>query len=190
MCAHMLCFLVLALAWPVVLTRAPDLAFTSSARVSGADMTRVLDPATAYNIIYRWNRFGRITHWTYSEDPEHHVRGMRCAHATFAAELAVPDFFAAYMPVHTMYGINMHKKVCVYNDVITEVSRLDDTALLSEFKSMEISRLQGDTVTTTVEVNYSVPWYFSFLKPRINTYLQDSMEDRIRTMHVGISGDT
>lgn len=189
-CARMLRVLALALAWPAALAGAPDLTFTSSARVPGADMARVLDPATAYNIVYRWNRFGRIMRWTYSEDPEHRVQGMRCAHASFTAELAVPDFFAAYLPVQTMYEINMQKKVCVYNNVITEVSRLQDTAFLSDFKCMEISRLKGHTVTTTADLNYSVPWYLSFLKPKINTYLQKSIEDHLQTMYVGISGDT
>ena len=80
-----------------------------------------------------------------------------------------------------------NKKLCVQGSVPTEFSRVDDVSFFTDFNIIEISRLQGGSVATDVEVYYNVPWYLMFLHSNINAYLQQSVQDRLRIMYDTLS---
>ena len=80
-----------------------------------------------------------------------------------------------------------NKKLCVQGSVLTEFSRVDDVSFFTDFNIIEISRLQGGSVSTDVEVYYNVPWYLMFLQSNINAYLQQSVQDRLRIMYETLS---
>ena len=71
--------------------------------------------------------------------------------------------------------------------MLTEFSRVDDVSFFTDFNIIEISRLQGGSVSTDVEVYYNVPWYLMFLHSNINAYLQQSVQDRLRIMYDTLS---
>ena len=82
-----------------------------------------------------------------------------------------------------MHNKHANKKLCVQGSVLTEFSRVDDVSFFTDFNIIEISRLQGGSVSTDVEVYYNVPWYLMFLHSNINAYLQQSVQDRLRIMY-------
>lgn len=172
-------------------TGTPKLTFSLQANAPRLQIARILESTHAYNIAYKWNRFGKIKHWVFAEDnpSPSTVHGMRCAHAEFVALLTLPSVFKDYLPVMSAYDVHMHKKLCVQGSVLTELSRVDDVSFFTDFNIIEISRLQGGSVSTDVEVYYNVPWYLMFLQSNINAYLQQSVQDRLRIMYDTLSGD-
>ena len=86
-----------------------------------------------------------------------------------------------------MHNKHTNKKLCVQGSVLTEFSRVDDVSFFTDFNIIEISRLQGGSVSTDVEVYYNVPWYLMFLHSNINAYLQQSVQDRLRIMYDTLS---
>jgi len=86
-----------------------------------------------------------------------------------------------------MHNKHANKKLCVQGSVLTEFSRVDDVSFFTDFNIIEISRLQGGSVSTDVEVYYNVPWYLMFLHSNINAYLQQSVQDRLRIMYDTLS---
>jgi hypothetical protein len=166
----------------------PEFSFTFSARAEHAHPELVLDSAIAYNIAYKWNRFGLIKNWYFTNNAENSSRfsNMHCAHSDFVAEVTIPDTFSAYIPVKSHYDIALHKKVCVTQNIITELSKIEDVNFFTNLHFIEISRVGSGVISTTVEVYYVIPWYMTFLKSTINTYIQHSVEDRIMTMYTAI----
>ena len=171
-------------------TGTPKLTFSLQAKAPHMQLARILESTQAYNIAYKWNRFGQIKNWDFAEDnTPSSVHGMRCAHAEFVAMLALPSVFKDYLPLQSAYDVHMHKKMCVQGSVLTEMSRVDDVSFFTDFNIIEISRLQGGSVSTDVEVYYNVPWYLMFLQSNINAYLQQSVQDRLRIMYDTLSGE-
>ena len=169
-------------------TGTPKFIFSMQTTAPRMHLARMLDSSHAYNIAYTWNRFGKIKNWVFVEDtPSNTVHGMRCAHAEFVTMLALPSVFKDYLPLQSAYEVHMHKKLCVQGSVLTEMSRVDDVSFFTDFNIIEISRRQGDSVSTDVEVYYNVPWYLMFLHSNINAYLQQSVQDRLRIMYDTLS---
>lgn len=141
-----------------------------------------LDPQTAYNIVYRWNRFGTVHNWKFEEDTSiHNVKDMVCVKLEFDTALSLPRFFADYISsVH--FKVRIRKRICVKNNIMTELVDVDDVSLLSGFSAVEVTKKIGNKLQSTITVHYELPWYFQFLKSSVDEHMRKSFQDRLTVM--------
>ena len=146
------------------------------------DPYKMLDADTAYNIAYLWTRKGGLSKWefeTLHDDTKPYK--MNCVKYKFDAKLHLPKAFEQY--ITGLYcNINILKRVCVFENIVTEIAFVEGTSIFSDFHSVEVSRINEDFIETSVKARYQIPWYFSFLESAINEHLGNSLKDHLSVM--------
>jgi hypothetical protein len=140
----------------------------------------VLQPSTAYNIAYEWNRFGSIRNWHFEEDSGvGNINGMQCVKQEFDTTLSLPHVFSDYIS-RLNFDVHISKKICVKNNVMTELVHVDDVSVLSEFSIIEVVTKHGDTLNSSNTIHYELPWYLQFIKGVVDGHIRSSVEDKFK----------
>ena len=138
-----------------------------------------LQPGIAYNIIYEWNRFGKLQNWHFSEANVHDIKQMHCVKEDFQSTLSLPHVFSDYLN-NLLFDLHISKNICLKNNVMTELVHVDDVSAISKFQILEVVTKVNDTLTASITVKYNLPWYMQFLQSTVDQHIRNSLEDKFR----------
>ncbi len=141
-----------------------------------------LDPQTAFNIVFRWNRFGTVHNWKFEDDNSiKNVKDMKCVKLEFDTALSLPRFFSDFIS-SVNFKVHIHKRICLKNNIMTELVDVDDVSLITGFSAVEVSKRVGNKLRSTITVHYNLPWYFQFLTSSVDEHIRESFRDRLKVM--------
>ena len=138
-----------------------------------------LHPGTAYNIVYQWNRFGKLKNWHFSEANVHNIKQMHCVKEDFQSTLSLPHVFSDYLN-NLLFDLHISKNICLKNNVMTELVHVDDVSVISKFQILEVVTKTNDTLTASTTVKYNLPWYLQFLQSTVDQHIRKSLEDKFK----------
>jgi len=152
---------------------------TCESASQSVQLENALNPDTAYNIIYRWNRFGIVRDWQFQEDEEDEFKkNMHCVKLQFISRLMLPNVFSQYLS-DLSYDVGIQKSLCYRNNILTELVHVNDVSVLSDFSAIEVTKVANGYLKSSVSVHYQIPWYFAVLKPIVDKHVQQSFTDRL-----------
>ena len=138
-----------------------------------------LHPGTAYNIVYQWNRFGKLKNWHFSEANVHNIKQMHCVQEDFQSTLSLPHVFSDYLN-NLLFDLHISKNICLKNNVMTELVHVDDVSVISKFQILEVVTKTNNTLTASTTVKYNLPWYLQFLQSTVDQHIRKSLEDKFK----------
>ena len=150
----------------------------------GLVLADALQPSTAYNVAYEWNRFGRVRNWHFEEDSSvGYINGMHCVKQEFDTTLSLPHVFSDYIS-SLNFDVHISKRICVKNNVMTELVHVDDVSMLSGFSIIEVVTKHGNTLNSSNTIHYTLPWYLQFIEGTVDGHIRKSLEDKFKVFKI------
>jgi hypothetical protein len=143
------------------------------------DVGLVLRNSTLYEQVYVWMHEKDVQNWNYSRAVRHNgSTEIECATVTYDTFIDSPTFFAQFLRNFHMalhFPINVRKEVCVDGGAVEETATVS-VPLIHELSLSSRYEVQAETVRSSLDAQYSVPWYINFLIYDIEQHLHGSFK--------------
>ena len=164
----------------VTTARATQMEQNSSAAACGRpreafDVGLALRNSTLYEQVYVWMHEKDVENWNYSTAVRMNgSTASECATVTYDTFIDSPTFFAQILRNLHMafrFPIGVRKEVCVHGGTVEERATVT-VPLIHELSMTSRYEVEAETVRSSLDAEYSVPWYINFLIYDIEEHLR------------------
>jgi len=146
------------------------------------DVSLALRNSTLYEQVYEWMHEKDVEHWNYSTAMKANgSREVPCATVAYESSIASPTFFAQMLRNLQMsmdFPVGVRKEVCVDGQTVVETATVS-VPLMHELTMTSRFEVDKDEVRSTLDAEYSVPWYVDFLVHDIDQHLRRNFKEKL-----------
>jgi len=139
------------------------------------DVGLALRNSTLYEQVYVWMHEKDVENWNYSRAVRHNGSSeIECATVTYDTFIDSPTFFSQFLANFHMafrFPIGVRKEVCVDGATVAETATVT-VPLMHELAMSSRYEVEAETVRSSLDAEYSVPWYINFLVYDIEEHLR------------------